>query len=51
LEWERYTNLNPATGDWATLQKAVTALNRYGYVDDIAAGPTMAENSPLMGKH
>jgi len=31
------TDLNPATSDWATPQKAVTALNRYGHVDDIAA--------------
>jgi len=31
------TELNPATGDWAVPQKAATALNRYGHVDDIAA--------------
>jgi 3-oxoacyl-[acyl-carrier protein] reductase len=31
------TDLNPANGDWAVPQKAVTALNRYGHVDDIAA--------------
>jgi 3-oxoacyl-[acyl-carrier protein] reductase len=31
------TDLNPATGDWAVPQKAVTALNRYGHVDEIAA--------------
>src|SRR5882724_3968060 len=31
------TDLNPATGDWAVPQKASTALNRYGHVDDIAA--------------
>jgi 3-oxoacyl-[acyl-carrier protein] reductase len=31
------TDLNPATGDWAVPQKAFTALNRYGHVDDIAA--------------
>jgi len=31
------TDLNPATGDWAVPQKAATALNRYGQVDDIAA--------------
>jgi len=31
------TDLNPAAGDWATPQKAVTALNRYGTVDEIAA--------------
>jgi 3-oxoacyl-[acyl-carrier protein] reductase len=29
--------LNPASGDWATPQKAVTALNRYGQVDEVAA--------------
>jgi 3-oxoacyl-[acyl-carrier protein] reductase len=31
------TDLNPAAGDWATPQKAVTALNRYGRVDEVAA--------------
>jgi 3-oxoacyl-[acyl-carrier protein] reductase len=31
------TELNPAAGDWAAPQKALTALNRYGSVDDIAA--------------
>jgi 3-oxoacyl-[acyl-carrier protein] reductase len=31
------TELNPASGDWATPQKAGTALNRYGTVDEVAA--------------
>jgi 3-oxoacyl-[acyl-carrier protein] reductase len=31
------TDLNPASGDWAAPQKALTALNRYGSVDDVAA--------------
>jgi 3-oxoacyl-[acyl-carrier protein] reductase len=31
------TDLNPASGDWAVPQKAVTALNRYGHVDEVAA--------------
>ena len=31
------TDLNPASGDWAVPQKAATALNRYGRVNDIAA--------------
>jgi len=31
------TELNPASGEWAVPQKAQTALNRYGQVDDIAA--------------
>lgn len=31
------TDLNPAAGDWATPQKAVTALNRYGTADEVAA--------------
>ncbi len=31
------TDLNPAGGDWAAPQKAVTALNRYGRVDEVAA--------------
>ena len=31
------TDLNPASGEWAVPQKANTALNRYGTVNDIAA--------------
>ncbi len=31
------TDLNPASGDWAVPQKAATALDRYGRVDEIAA--------------
>src|SRR6202165_442821 len=31
------TDLNPASGDWAVPQKAATALDRYGQVDEIAA--------------
>jgi 3-oxoacyl-[acyl-carrier protein] reductase len=31
------TDLNPATGDWAAPQKAATALDRYGHVEDVAA--------------
>jgi 3-oxoacyl-[acyl-carrier protein] reductase len=31
------TELNPAAGDWAVPQKAVTALNRYGTVDEVVA--------------
>ena len=31
------TDLDPAAGDWAVPQKAATALNRYGHVDEIAA--------------
>jgi 3-oxoacyl-[acyl-carrier protein] reductase len=31
------TELNPAAGDWATPQKAATALDRYGSVDEVAA--------------
>jgi 3-oxoacyl-[acyl-carrier protein] reductase len=31
------TDLNPAAGDWATPQKAITALGRYGSVDEVAA--------------
>lgn len=31
------TDLNPASGDWATPQKANTALDRYGSVDEVAA--------------
>jgi 3-oxoacyl-[acyl-carrier protein] reductase len=31
------TDLNPATSEWAVPQKAATALDRYGHVDEIAA--------------
>ena len=31
------TDLNPASGDWAAPQKANTALNRYGSVEEVAA--------------
>jgi 3-oxoacyl-[acyl-carrier protein] reductase len=31
------TDLNPDAGEWAVPQKAATALNRYGNVDEIAA--------------
>ena len=31
------TDLNPAAGAWAVPQKAVTALNRYGHVEEVAA--------------
>ncbi len=31
------TDLNPAASDWAAPQKAATALNRYGRVDEVAA--------------
>ena len=31
------TELNPAAGEWAVPQKAATALDRYGHVDEIAA--------------
>jgi 3-oxoacyl-[acyl-carrier protein] reductase len=31
------TDLNPAAGDWATPQIAITALKRYGNVDEVAS--------------
>jgi 3-oxoacyl-[acyl-carrier protein] reductase len=31
------TELNPAAGEWAEPQKAVTALDRYGHVEEVAA--------------
>ncbi|HEX4425920.1 MAG TPA: 3-oxoacyl-ACP reductase family protein, partial [Terriglobales bacterium] len=31
------TDLNPASGDWAAPQTAMTALNRYGTVDEVSA--------------
>jgi 3-oxoacyl-[acyl-carrier protein] reductase len=31
------TELNPAAGEWAVPQKAATALDRYGKVDEVAA--------------
>src|ERR1700691_1776671 len=32
-----HADLNPAAGEWAVPQKAVTALARYGHVDEVAA--------------
>jgi 3-oxoacyl-[acyl-carrier protein] reductase len=31
------TDLNPASGEWAVPQKAMTSLNRYGTVNEVAA--------------
>ncbi len=31
------TDLNPAAGEWAVPQRAATALDRYGHVDEVAA--------------
>lgn len=31
------TDLNPASGDWAAPQLAITSLKRYGHVDEVAA--------------
>jgi len=31
------TELNPAASEWAVLQKAATALNRFGHVNEVAA--------------
>ena len=31
------TELNPAAGEWAAPQKAATALDRYGHVEEVAA--------------
>ena len=31
------TDLNPAAGEWAVPQKAITALDRYGHVEEVAA--------------
>jgi 3-oxoacyl-[acyl-carrier protein] reductase len=31
------TDLNPASGEWAVPQRAATALDRYGHVEEIAA--------------
>src|SRR5437868_417903 len=31
------TELNPAASEWAAAQKAATALDRYGHVDEVAA--------------
>jgi NAD(P)-dependent dehydrogenase (short-subunit alcohol dehydrogenase family) len=43
------TDLNPASGDWAVPQKAITALNRYRHVEQVAvlvafvAGPESSQ--------
>src|SRR4030088_2723618 len=47
-------DLNPATGDWAVPQKAATALDRYGSVDEIAAAVAFIagpESSYINGSH
>ena len=31
------TDLNPASGDWAVPQRAITAFKRYGKIEDMAA--------------
>ena len=31
------TDLNPSAGEWAVPQKAATALDRYGHVEEVAA--------------
>jgi 3-oxoacyl-[acyl-carrier protein] reductase len=44
--------LNPAAGDWAAPQKANTALDRYGSVEEVAAlAPFLAgpESSYITG--
>src|ERR1700749_2138491 len=46
------TDLNPASGDWAVPQKAATALDRYGHVEEIAAMAAFlagAESSYITG--
>jgi 3-oxoacyl-[acyl-carrier protein] reductase len=48
------TELNPAAGDWAAPQKAATALDRYGRVDEIAAAVTFIagpESSYITGSN
>src|SRR6202047_135478 len=46
------TELNPAAGDWAVPQKAATALDRYGHVDEVAALVALVASpasSPITG--
>jgi 3-oxoacyl-[acyl-carrier protein] reductase len=43
------TDLNPASGDWAVPQKAATALDRYGHVDEIVAFVAGPESSYITG--
>jgi 3-oxoacyl-[acyl-carrier protein] reductase len=48
------TDLNPASGDWAVPQRAATALNRYGNVDEIAAAVAFiagSESSYMTGSN
>jgi len=43
------TELNPAAGDWAVPQKAATALNRYGHVEeDRRDGGVMSQSGVLV---
>jgi NAD(P)-dependent dehydrogenase (short-subunit alcohol dehydrogenase family) len=46
------TDMNPATGDFAAVQKAGTALGRYGRVEEVAAAlafPASPEASYITG--
>jgi 3-oxoacyl-[acyl-carrier protein] reductase len=48
------TDLNPAAGEWALPQKAATALDRYGHVDEVAALVAFVarpESSHITGSH
>ena len=46
------TDLNPAAGEWAVPQKAATALDRYGHVEEVAALVASIADStvPLPGR-
>ena len=45
------TDLNPAAGDWAVPQKSVTALDRYGHVDEVAALVSFVGRSGVLVHH
>jgi 3-oxoacyl-[acyl-carrier protein] reductase len=45
------TDLNPAAGDWATPQIAVTALGRYGLVNEVARPGIVRRRSGILLHH
>jgi hypothetical protein len=45
------TDLNPAAGDWAVPQKSVTALDRYGHVNEVAALVSFVGRSGVLVHH
>ena len=45
------TDLNPASGDWAAPQKAMTALNRYGTVEEVVGAGGVRRRPGILLHH